>query len=248
MPELWEMAVLLGIGVVAGFLNVMAGGGSTLTLPALIFLGLDPTVANGTNRIAIFIQNIAAITSFKREKYSEFGLSLKMAAFTLPGGILGAIVATRIGDELFQVILGIIMIGIVITMLIPKKKITEADAKTEASWPIYLAMFIIGFYGGFIQAGVGFLLMAALNLLMNLNLVHTNMHKVFIVLVFTIPAIIVFVVTGNMDYILGFVLAIGNAVGGWFSAKVAIKKGEKFIRIILVIAIIIMSLKMLGLF
>lgn len=241
--------ILVGVGLLAGFLNVMAGGGSTLSVPVLILLGLDPSVANGTNRVAIFLQNISAIVSFKNEKFSEFRLSAKLAVFTLPGGIIGSLVAVKISDELFQTLLAVVMIGVVISMLLPKrKKKALTDTADKPGWLLYLAMFGIGFYGGFIQVGVGFLLMAAIHYLLNVTLVHVNMHKVFIVFFYTLPALIVFMISDNVDYILGLSLAVGNSLGGWWAAKVQVKKGESIIRYILVIAIIIMSLKLLGIF
>ena len=230
-------------------MNVMAGGGSTLTLPALIFLGLDSALANGTNRVAIIIQNLFAVYSFKREKYQKFKLSLKMALFTLPGAVAGAIVAVKIGDQAFQTILGIVMIGIIISMVIPGSKIeyTAGDNENISPW-VYVSMLFIGFYGGFIQVGVGFIIMAALHYLMKLNLVYVNMHKVFIVFIYTIPAIIIFIFTNNINWELGLSLAAGNALGGWWAAKFSVKKGEGIIKIILIIAVLIMSLKLLNIF
>ena len=227
----------------------MAGGGSTLTLPALIFLGLDSALANGTNRIAILIQNIFAVYSFKREKYQKFKLSLKMSLFTLPGAVAGAIAAVKIGDQTFQTILGIVMIGIIISMIIPRSKIEFDNSDNEKISPwIYISMLFIGFYGGFIQVGVGFIIMAALHNFMKLNLVYVNMHKVFIVFIYTIPAIIIFIFTDNINWELGLSLAAGNALGGWWAAKFSAKKGEGVIKIILIIAVLIMSLKLLNIF
>lgn len=249
MTDIMQILLLFVVGCAAGFINVMAGGGSTLTLPVLIFLGLDGAMANGTNRVAIFVQNLTAIKSFKDSNYFHFKQSFKLALITLPGGIIGALVAVRISDEMFKTILGIIMIGIVISMIVPRKKLKlDDDPDKKITLPVYLAMFGIGFYGGFIQVGVGFIIMAALNYLMRLNLVFVNMHKVFIVFIYTIPALIIFVWTGNVNWTLGLSLAAGNAVGGWWAAKLSVKKGEGFIRIVLIIAVIIMSLKLLGLF
>jgi uncharacterized membrane protein YfcA len=155
----------------------------------------------------------------------------------------------RISGELFEKILAIVMIGIIISMIVPKKKNnTDNDAEQKTSWAVYLAMFGIGFYGGFIQVGVGFLLMAALQYLMRINLVLVNMHKVFIVLIYTFPALIIFIVTDNVNWALGLALAAGNAFGAWWSAKLAVKKGEKLIKGILIAAIFIMSLKLLEVF
>lgn len=249
ISELLSTFILIVVGCIAGFINVNAGGGSTLTLPTLIFLGLDAAVANGTNRVAILIQNISAIYSFKKEKYRELRISLKLSVLTLPGSIAGAILAVNVSNELYETILGIIMIGIIITMIVPKKKFQYEDVMSgKIPVSVYIAMFGIGFYGGFIQVGVGFLLMAALHYLMKLNLVYVNMHKVFIILVYTIPALLVFVLTDNIHWQYGFSLAAGSALGGWWGAKMSVKKGEKFIKIVLIVAVSIMSLKLLGVF
>lgn len=244
-----SFVVLIIVGIIAGFLNVNAGGGSTLTLPTLIFLGLDASLANGTNRVAIFIQNLSAVYSFKKEKYHHFEVSIKLSLLTLPGALVGAIVAVNISNDLFETILGIIMIGIIISMILPnKRKHFAREDEGKLNWYVYASMLGIGFYGGFIQVGVGFLLMASLHYLMKLNLVFVNMHKVFIVFVYTIPALLIFIFTNNVNWFLGLSLAVGNAIGGWWGAKVSIKKGEKFIKGILIAAITIMSLKMLRLF
>jgi len=248
MEELLKLLLLFFVGSVAGFINVMAGGGSTITLPTLIFLGLNSSLANGTNRIAILIQNISGIVSFKQEKYHKFKMSLKLASFTLPGAIAGSIIATTISDTLFQKILAYVLIGIIVSLLVPRsnQRKIEDNKQYQRNWFIYPAMVLVGFYGGFIQAGVGFLLMASLYHLMRLDLVHVNMHKIFIVFIYTIPALLIFFLTHNVDLKFGLTLAAGNAFGAWWSAKFSVKKGEGFIRIILVVAIFIMSMKLLD--
>lgn len=251
MEELFKLVLLFFSGAIAGFINIMAGGGSTITLPLLIFLGLDSALANGTNRIAVLIQNVAAIISFKQEKFAQFKLSFKLSICTLPGAIIGAIIAVKIGNDLFQKILGVVIIGIMVTILFPqfnRRPTNQPPAKSFNHWLLYPAMFGIGFFGGFIQAGVGFLIMAALLHLMKLDLVRVNMHKVFIVFVFTLPAILIFIFTDNVEWGYALVLSAGNAVGGWWSAKVSVKKGEKVIRVVLLIAMLIMALKLFKFF
>ncbi len=249
MSEFVQFIILFVVGLAAGFINVNAGGGSILTLPMLIFLGLDASVANGTNRIGILLQNLSAISSFKREQYSRFKISFKLALMTLPGAIIGAFFSINISNNAFEIILAIVMIGVIITMIIPKKKIEVlAYGEGGESWKVYLAMFGIGFYGGFIQVGVGFILMAALHHLMKLSLIHVNMHKVFIIFFYTIPALIIFIASDNVDWILGLSLAAGTMTGAWWGAKFSVKGGEKYIKIILIIAILIMVLKLLKIF
>ncbi len=247
MNELNSALLLFSVGVISGVINVMAGGGSALTLPVLIFLGLDSALANGTNRIAIVVQNLAAVSSFKKEKYWQFGTSIKLSLLTLPGSIIGAVAAVKMSNELFQKVLAFIMIGIIISMMLPKSKtVYSGEANKKISFWTHLSMFFIGFYGGFIQVGVGFLLMAALHYLMKLNLVYVNMHKVFIVFIFTVPALIVFIATGNINWNLGLSLAAGNGLGAWWAAKISVKKGEGVIKIVLFVAVFIMALKLLN--
>jgi len=248
LPYYLSILILFGVGLIAGFMNVTAGGGSTLTLPSLIFLGLDSATANGTNRIAILLQNVSAVYSFKQENYKQFDISLKLSLLTLPGSIIGALLAIKIGDELFQKILAVVMIGIIITMIIPTKNNVAVNKANKISWQAYIAMIFVGFYGGFIQVGVGFILMASLKYLMKLNLVYINMHKVFIVLIYTIPALIVFIVSKNINWIMGLGLAAGNMIGGWWGAKLSVKKGERFIRMFLMATIFVIALKLFGIF
>lgn len=245
MPEYLEILILFGVGLLAGVINVMAGGGSSLTLPALIFIGLDSTVANGTNRIGILMQSVTATLAYRKARISEIEKSLKLSLLTLPGAILGAIVSLRISNEWFERILGIVMIGIILSMLIPQKfeVLTNGEKKSRLIYPV---MLVIGFYGGFIQVGVGFLIMAALYHLLRMDLIRVNMHKVFITMLFTAPALVIFIWTGNVNWLFGLSLAAGNALGGWWSARISLKGGERVVRYVMVVAIFIIALKLLG--
>ena len=249
MEEYFRLIILFVVGLFAGFINVNAGGGSTLSLPVLIFLGLDASVANGTNRIAILLQNLSAVTSFKKAEFFQFKISLKLALFTLPGAIVGAYFASKIDNDLFEIILAIIIIFIILSMLIPNKNIESIKSPNEhPSIIVKISMIGIGFYGGFIQVGVGFLLMAALHHLMRLSLIYVNMHKVFIVFIYTIPALLIFIFSGNVNWLFGLILASGNMIGAWWGVKFSVKGGEKYIKIVLIIAAGIMSARLLGLF
>ena len=240
------LIILFFVGLIAGFINVMAGGGSALTLPILIFLGLDGSIANGTNRLAILIQNVFAVYGFSQNRLSAFRKSFGYAVVTLPGALAGAFLATKLDNFWFNKILAVVIIFIVFSMVLPKpkKKAEETENGSKSQLFLYLSLFGVGFYGGFIQAGVGFLLMATLFYLAGLDLIKVNMHKVFIVLIYTIPAFLVFAFSGNVDWLLGLVLAAGNGLGGWIGAHVSVKKGEKAIRLILIIILIGMALKL----
>ena len=140
--NLAHLALLFGVGAIAGFINVNAGGGSTLTLPTLIFMGLDAALANGTNRVAIFIQNIFAVASFHKRKAYQFNKSLLFALFTLPGAVVGAIIATRVDNILFQRILGVVLIFIVFSMFFSRSyRNNNTDQDRTNQWLIYPALF-----------------------------------------------------------------------------------------------------------
>lgn len=248
MSDIISVLILFFVGAIAAFINVNAGGGSSLTLPALIFLGLDASVANGTNRIAIIFQNVSAVYSFKKEKYYELKNSLILSLLSLPGAIAGAIFAIKISNEAFEKVLGIIMIVLIITMIIPQKREKKITDDFKSDWKLFLSMIAIGFYGGFIQVGVGFMIMALLHNVLKLDLIRLNMHKVFIVFVFTVPALLVFILTNNVNWFYGLSLSAGNAFGGWWGAKLSVKKGEKLIKAVLIVSIFIMALKLLNIF
>ncbi len=247
MQDLFFLLLLLVVGIVAGFLNVMAGGGSAISLPLLIFLGLDSPLANGTNRLAVFIQTIASIISFKQENFFEFKTSLKLASLALPGAIAGALLAVKIDSVVFQRVLAIFILGLLLTVLIPKAKPKAAGApgRRLPQWLIYPAMLVIGFIGGFHQVGIGFLMIGALRHIMDMDLVRINMHKAAVFFIYTIPAMIVFTWTQNVNWKYGIALAVGNAAGGWWAAKLAVRRGEKLIRIVLALAMLIMAVKLL---
>jgi uncharacterized membrane protein YfcA len=251
MPEILKLILLFIIGSVAGLINVNAGGGSSLTLPALIFMGLEGALANGTNRIGILVQTLSAVSAFKKEKVHQFRMSFKLALFALPGAICGALLSVRLSNDWFQRILGMVMIGIVLSMMVPRPKKNKPSQSVETnknSWLIYPAMVGIGFYGGFIQVGVGFILMASLYYILKITLVRVNMHKVFIVFIYTIPALAVFILSKRVNWLFGAVLGAGMAFGGWWGVKLAVRGGEKAIRIILAIAMLIMAAKLLKFF
>ena len=167
--EWFEVLLIIAVGFIAGFLNTIAGGGSLITLPILIFLGLPPAVANGTNRIAIFSQNIFGVLGFKSKGVSDFPYSIWLGLSAFVGAIIGAKIAVDIPGDVFNKILAILIVVIVLFPILSKKK-KDPLAYTERTGLKYrimgvIAFFFIGIYGGCIQAGVGFIIIAALTIL-----------------------------------------------------------------------------------
>ena len=243
----FDLVLLVIIGFVAGGINIVAGGGSLLTLPMLIFLGLPPNVANGTNRIAIIIQNIFAVSGFKSKGVSSFPYSIYLAISAFTGAIVGALIAVDIKGELFNKILAIIMVIIVVYMVFKRKtSIEELKERITGKhfWLGILAFFFVGIYGGFIQAGVGFIILLALSSINGFSLVKSNAIKVFVALVYSFAAVAIFAYNDMINWKYGLILSIGNATGGWFMSRWSVKKGDGFVRLFLIIMVIVMAIKL----
>jgi uncharacterized membrane protein YfcA len=240
-------ALLTGLGLIAGILNVLAGGGSLLTLPAMILMGMPAPVANGTNRLGVLAQNLFATAAFFRRGYREWKLSLSFSLATLPGVVAGARLGTHFEGVWFNRTLAALMIAILIWTARPPRVIpaTTALASRKRLITTHLWMLAIGFYGGFIQAGLGFVIMALLNRKLGMDLVRVNMHKVFIVGFLTIVALAIFAAEGKVLWPAAICLGLGNALGGWIGAHVTINKGETFIRIVLNVTLVAMAIKLL---
>lgn len=249
--DVLKLALLFGAGLVAGFINVVAGGGSLITLPALIFYGLPPTVANGTNRIAILLQNITSIHRFRQKGYWDPGLGLKLAVPATAGAIAGSRIAVEIPDQLFRIILSVVMVVVLILMLTrPKRRAENTEEKPLTPGrqaALAAAFFGVGLYGGFIQAGVGFIIMTALSLLTGATLVRINSLKVFLVGFYTVWALVIFIVNGKVALPAGLVLAAGNSIGAWLSTTLSVHKGDRLIRVLFVVAVVAMTVKVSGL-
>ena len=247
--DLWRELILAVVGIAAGFLNVMAGGGSLLVMPIMVLMDIPGPVANGTTRVAILAQNISATAGFRRKGYSDLRLSLSLAACALPGAIVGAWFGTQLEGDMFNRVLAGVMIAVLILMATgPKPSPTTSGTPPTTRRRMiigHLLMVGAGLYGGFIQAGVGFILMAILHRVMGIDLVRVNMHKVIIVGVYTIAAIAIFAARGSVLWTTGLVLAAGMALGGWIGSHVAVGRGERFIRIIFNVALVALAVRLL---
>jgi len=246
-PSLWQIPVLFGVGVVAGILNVLAGGGSLLTLPLLSFMGLPSAMANGTNRIAIFCQNLFAIRGFRQRGMLPMNLALLCTPPALLGSWWGANLAISLDDQLFKRLLALIMLGVLIfTALDPMKRFRrqEREFSLRRKLVLVVSFFGVGVYGGFVQAGVGFLVITAL-LAHGLDLVRINAIKVFVIFAYTFIALGVFIYHDQINYGLGFALAAGNSLGGMLGPKLAVDKGHDWIKKVVTITVAVFALKLL---
>lgn len=246
--ELWQTGLIVFVGIVGGFLNVVAGGGSLLTVPVMVFLGMPGPVANGTNRIGILAQNITSVVAFARSGFKDFKLSLSLSACAIPGAVVGALLGVHLEGVWFNRALALIMLGVMVVMHFDRGSAERAKGHQPTPKQLlhgHLLMVGVGFWGGFIQLGVGFIIMPVLNRVMGLDLVRTNMHKVFIVAVYTVVALFIFASQLELLWIIGIVLAVGNSIGGYLGTHFAINTSERMIRLVLNLVIAAFVIKLL---
>jgi uncharacterized membrane protein YfcA len=245
---LYPLVVLAGF--VAGFMNTLAGSGSLVTLPVLIFLGLPVTIANGTNRVGILFQNIVGTTSFRRGGLLDVRGSLILGVPAVLGSIAGAQIAVRLDEATMRTTIGALMLVMLFIILLRPQRWLRGTLHQLDHWPKWWLLglfFLIGLYGGFIQAGVGIFLLAGLVLGVGYDLVKANAVKIAIVLLFTISAITVFVVHDQVDWVIGLVLSVGNMLGAWVAARMAIERGAVWVRRLLILVVAISAAELLGL-
>ena len=248
----WYIYILISLaGVLAGFINTIAGSGSLITLPLLMFAGLPANVANGTNRIAILLQNIIGVSQFKKQKILDTKAGLYLTIPTTIGALVGAFIAIDIDERIMKLSIGGLLIIMFFLILFQPDKWVKGKAGSITAKPNIIQIiifFFIGLYGGFIQAGVGFFLLSGLVLGVGYDLLKANALKLLIILAYTPLALVVFIYHQQVNYELGFTLAIGNMLGAYIASKTANRLGNNFIRYILLGILLISATKLLGLF
>jgi len=226
----FDILILVGAGLFAGFVNTMAGGGSLLTLPLLIFLGLPPATANGTNRIAIIVSASSATLGFRSKNINTFPLSIYLGLAAFFGALIGSRIAVQIDGILFNKILAIIMIIVVVLMVFkPNYKSDLLRERTTGKTLIWsmVAFFFIGIYGGFINAGIGFIIMLFLNYVNKLDLVRVNATKVTLVLIYTTAALATFILSGHIDLNMDLLWPLATQQVLFLRQDMPLKKGRE---------------------
>jgi len=258
----WTVYLLLfAAGTAAGIINTVAGGGSVLTLPALIFAGVPAGIANATIRIGIIAQNITAVRQFRRGGVHEWPFTWRTTVVGLAGSIVGAVLAAHIPDEQFERILGFLMLALLPLTLKKVPRASGADANPAAlldAWSplssrnrllMLGSFFALGVYGGFLQAGIGIMILLVLQHTIHMPLVLGNYVKLVFVMAATMVALAVFVAQGiEIEWVAGLVLSAGQILGAYAGSWVAIRRGEQWIRGVMVFSILLSSGKLLGLF
>lgn len=249
LPPLQLMLVIL-VGVFAGTVNTIAGGGSLITLPALIFLGVPPTVANGTNRVGVMTQSFTAAASYHRRGMLDWRHAVHMIGPIALGTFVGAWASAQLSDDLFRKVIGVAMLCVLALMLAkPRRWLSDRPAAPPAVWWLrYPALVGVGFYGGFLCAGVGVVILITLVLLEGTDLLRGNAVKVALVGLITFLSLAVFVDHGLVAWDVAISLAAGSSLGGWLGSRLTMSWGPPLIRWVLIAVVVLSSTRLLGLY
>ncbi|HET6872543.1 MAG TPA: sulfite exporter TauE/SafE family protein [Sporolactobacillaceae bacterium] len=243
--------VILITGFLAGLCNTMAGGGSLLTLPALIFAGLPASVANGTNRIALIISSGTAAANFQRKGHLNKITFVWLSIPAIIGSIIGADFAISLSDRLFNFILAAVMV-VAVAFVVWKPKVQSAKDGTfvekwtsKQRWMSVIIFFFVGLYGGFIQAGIGFVIITVLSGFLGFPLVRSNAYKNAVVGLYIFCSLLVFILHNEINWAYGILLAVGNTGGAYLGSRIAMTKGDRWIKAFLVVAVVGMAIKLI---
>lgn len=249
--DLLDASILIAGGVAAGAVNTLAGGGSLLTVPLLVLVGLPGTVANGTNRFGILAQSAVAVWRFRAAGIEEWRSAASVLAPLGLGSLIGAVAISNVADDTFNRLFGLVMIGLLVPTLRrrppppPVPDLPEARLwSTPVRWAVF---FAIGLYGGAFQAGVGIVMLVALSHA-GFDLVRANALKLVVVGALTLVAFPIFVLEGQVSWIPALVIAAGFGAGGALGAKLAVVGGERVIRPVMAVAVVALAGRMLGLY
>jgi uncharacterized membrane protein YfcA len=246
--EWYKYLLIIGAGLVAGFINTLAGSGSLLTLPMLMFIGLPPNMANGTNRIAIMLQSLVGSLGFRKQAALDRSTGFKLGIPSVLGSIAGALMALALNAKAMERVIGILLI-IMFFFILFKPEVWlkgQKEKQIPASvWLNFVVFFLIGVYGGFVQAGVGFFLLGGLVLGAGMDLVKANAIKNILVFLYTPFALLVYIIGHQVDYKSGLILSIGSMTGAWLGTKSAVSWGPVFVRYVLLIAVFISAVQLM---
>jgi uncharacterized membrane protein YfcA len=237
VPEPLGLLLLFGCGLLTGAINVLAGGGSFLTLPLLLFLGLPAIEANGTNRVGVVMQSIAAVGGFQRAGVMDWRWTVTVTIPALAGSAVGALAAFSVPDEAFRRILATLMVVLSLVSILGRQPAARGQERPAGSPLVLAGFFLVGLYVGFIQAGVGFLILA-LTSWAGLDLTRGNAVKVLSVGLLSALALVIFVVRGTVNWPMGVALGLGNMVGALYGVRLAVLKGHAWVKGVVMVTVI----------
>ena len=235
------ICLLLFTGVVSGFINTLAGGGSMITLPALMLLGMPVDVANATNRVGVLMQSLTGVKGFSDQDRLDKSAIFPILVPTIVGALAGSLLASFMPVWVLKPVLLGSMITMALVMVVRPQAIIPVDGTEPyklTDRPVAgLGLFLAGVYGGFVQAGVGFILIAALAGGLRFDLVRTNALKNLCTAVFSGVALVIFAMRGQVWWIPGLILAVGSVAGAMASVRFTINVSQNTLKWILFVMV-----------
>lgn len=233
--EWWQYAqypAFFLLGAVVSLINSIAGGGSTLSLPIMIFLGMPATVANGTNRIGLIIGNISSVANLAKHGYLNKKIFFQLLIPTLVGATIGICFLVRIGDRAFQAILAVVICLVVVMSNLRKDILGKPPATPpeKLTWKGAIGFALVSIYGCIVQVGVGFVQIFSLTRYTGLDPIHVNALKNALTTVFLVFSTVALGIAGKIDWPIAIIMALGAWCGGYFGSFLQRKKGNTFIR------------------
>ncbi len=235
--EGWQVPALLAGGFVCGVTNALAGGGSFVTLPLLLWIGLPPQIANATNRVAIVLQCGTGIGAYHQHGVRPWKHVIALVAPSVAGALLGAYLAAKVDEAVFRHAAAILFLLMAGTVFINPNSWNRAEGKGHLRARLYPLFFLMGVYGGFLQAGIGVVLISTLVLLGGFDTVHGNALKFAITLVFTAASLVLFAGLGQVRWGIGLCLSAGTMAGGYVGARLVMTKGARWVRIFVLLGV-----------
>jgi uncharacterized protein len=238
---------------IAGMINALAGNGSVITLTVLTeLIGLPGVVANGTNRVGVLMNAAGAMTGFIGKREMQYRKQLQYIIPVIIGAIGGIYVATIVTSDQFMWVFKFLMLVMLIVILVNPERwlIVRPGKSLLPKWLEWPAMLILGFYGGFIQMGMGVFYLAILVLIARLPMIESNTIKAIAVGSFTLIAVIVFAFSDLIVWSIGLLMGAGQFLGGWIAAHYAskMKGASKWAYYVLVVAVSLSVLKLFDVF
>lgn len=247
----WVIILLVSAGFFVGFINTLAGSGTIISYTVYMSLGLPASYANGTIRIGVIMQTLAASIAFKRGSVLDIKKGLLIGLPIVIGSMIGAQIAVNIDTEIFKYFVVAVMLLMLAFLIFNPNKWIEKQETNKKELPYFwqfIIYLLIGIYGGFIHIGVGIFLLGALVLISGYDLLRANALKVFVVFLYSPFALCIYIYNDHVHYALGLISAVGNIFGGLLASHLAITWGTKFIHYFLLVIIVLFSAKTLGVF
>ena len=242
-----EIILLLVSGVIVGIINTLGGGGSVITMSLFMAMGMPIGLANGTNRIAVLLQNLSATVAFLRKGMLHLRSGLLLSIPAIVGNIFGAMVAMEVSEAIFKICLSVVLAIILVYLLLGKdKQSVEGGHGLKIKWWHYLWFFVIGFYGGYIYIGLGFLILAITISTMHLDIITANVIKGFVIFLSTPFALAVFIYNGQVEWMAGLLHGAGNILGAVVASHWAMNWGVKFVRWFTLAIIVVFFADLMG--